>query len=141
GDLETRYFSTARGHIGGNRMSKKQEAIGRTVAPFGAFEDVVPALEGFVRTYNHTAQGKKSALKGLSPEATFRKYLEAGWAPTAMSRDEVRGMCANRRAVGCSGCDIGRWPSLDMPRIAGLPVREDLGPCAGRSHTGRVAAA
>ncbi|PBB88980.1 hypothetical protein CK215_30070 [Mesorhizobium sp. WSM3864] len=96
GDLETRYFSTAPGHIGGNRMSKKREAIDRTVAPFGAFEDVVPAIEGFVRTYNHTAQGKKSALKGLSPEATFRKHLEAGWAPTAMSRDEVRAACASK---------------------------------------------
>ncbi|WP_192179986.1 hypothetical protein [Mesorhizobium amorphae] len=94
GDLETRYFSTARGHIGGNRMNKKQEAIGRTVAPFGAFEDVVPAIEGFVRTYNHTAQGKKSALKGLSPQAAYREHLEVGWAPTAVSRDEVRAACA-----------------------------------------------
>ncbi|ARP68183.1 hypothetical protein A9K65_032695 (plasmid) [Mesorhizobium sp. WSM1497] len=118
GDLETRYFSTARGHIGGNRMSKKQEAIGRTVAPFGAFEDVVPAIEGFVRTYNHTAQGKKSALKGLSPEATFRKHLGAGWAPTAMSRDEVRAACARteERSVVQGAISVGgrHWTCLEL---------------------------
>ncbi|TGV11397.1 hypothetical protein EN816_24375 [Mesorhizobium sp. M8A.F.Ca.ET.173.01.1.1] len=129
GDLETRYFSTARGHIGGNRMSKKQEAIGRTVAPFGAFEDVVPAIEGFVRTYNHTAQGKKSALKGLSPEATFRKHLEAGWAPTAMSRDEVRAACARteERSVVQGAISVGgrHWtcPELQAYQYEKIWVR------------------
>ncbi|WP_147377792.1 hypothetical protein [Mesorhizobium waimense] len=129
GDLETLYFTTARGHIGGNRMSKKQEAIGRTVAPFGAFDDVVPAIEGFVRTYNHTAQGKKSALKGLSPEATFRKHLEAGWAPTAMSRDEVRAACARteERSVVQGAISVGgrHWtcPELQAYQYEKIWVR------------------
>lgn len=94
GDFEKRYLSTLPGWIGGNRMNKKQEAIGRTVAPFGTFEEFVPAFFGLLKTYHHVAQGKQSQLKGLSPEAAFKKYVDGGWAATVMSRDEVRAACA-----------------------------------------------
>lgn len=94
GDLEKRLFSTAPGHIGGNRMNKKQEAVGKAVSPLGSFEDAVPIIEGLVQAHNHVPQGKQSALRGLSPAASYRQHVEAGWQPVVMCRDEVRAACA-----------------------------------------------
>lgn len=94
GDFEKRYLSALPGWIGGDRMKKKQEAIGRTVAPFGAFEEFVPTFYGMLRAYEHTRQGKGSALKGQSPASAFKSHVDAGWAATVMSRDEVRAACA-----------------------------------------------
>lgn len=94
GDFEKRYLSTLPGWIGGDRMKKKQAAVGRTVAPFGAFEDFIPAFYGMLQAYEHMPQGRASALKGLSPAAAFRRHVEAAWAATVMSRDEIRAACA-----------------------------------------------
>ncbi|MBZ9799135.1 hypothetical protein [Mesorhizobium sp. ES1-4] len=82
-----------------------------------------------MRTYNYTAQGKKSALKGLSPEATYRKHVEAGWAPTAMSRDEVRAACARteERSVVQGAISVGgrHWtcPELQAYQYEKIWVR------------------
>lgn len=94
GDFEKRYLSALPGWIGGDRMKKKQEAVGRTVAPFGTFEEFVPAFYGMLRAYEHARQGKDSTLKGQSPAGAFKAYVEDGWAATVMSRDEVRAACA-----------------------------------------------
>lgn len=94
GDFEKRYLSALPGWIGGDRMKKKQEAVGRTVAPFGTFEEFVPAFYGMLRAYEHARQGRDSALKGQSPAGAFKAHVEDGWAATVMSRDEVRAACA-----------------------------------------------
>lgn len=94
GDFEKRFLSTLPGWIGGDRMKKKQEAVGRTVAPFGPFEEFPPAFYGLLRTYEYSPQGRNSALKGKSPAGALRAHVEQGWAATVMSRDEVRAACS-----------------------------------------------
>ncbi|RWI57038.1 MAG: hypothetical protein EOR16_15660 [Mesorhizobium sp.] len=96
GDFESRYLSTLPGWIAGNRMDKRQEAIGRTVAPYGTFEDFVPAFFGLLKAYHSVPMGKHSGLKGLSPNTTFQKHVAAGWAAITMSRDEIRAAVARR---------------------------------------------
>lgn len=93
GDFEQRYLSSLPGWIGGDRMKKKQEAVGRTVAPFGTFEEFVPVFYGLLRTYEHIRQGRDSGLKGRSPAEAFKSHVEKGWAATVMSPDEVRAAC------------------------------------------------
>ncbi|WP_159585853.1 Mu transposase C-terminal domain-containing protein [Chelativorans xinjiangense] len=94
-NFEARFLSTLPGWIGGDRMNKKQETVGRTAAPLGTFEDFVPAFYGLLRAYEHTAQGKDSKLKGQSPAMLFKAHVDAGWAATVMSRDEMRAACAH----------------------------------------------
>ncbi|QND61669.1 hypothetical protein [Mesorhizobium huakuii] len=96
GDFESRYLSTLPGWIAGNRMNKRQEAIGRTVAPYGTFDDFVPAFFGLLKAYHSVPMGKQSGLKGLSPNTTFQKHVAAGWSAITMSRDEVRAAVARR---------------------------------------------
>ncbi|WP_041544195.1 MULTISPECIES: hypothetical protein [Chelativorans] len=96
GDFESRYLSTLPGWIAGNRMNKRQEAIGRTVAPYGTFEDFVPAFFGLLKAYHSVPTGKQSGLKGLSPNTTFQQHVTAGWSAITMSRDEVRAAVARR---------------------------------------------
>lgn len=96
GDFESRYLSTLPGWIAGNRMDKRQEAIGRTVAPYGTFEDFIPAFFGLLKAYHSVPKGRQSGLKGLSPNTTFQKHVAAGWSAITMSRDEVRGAVARR---------------------------------------------
>lgn len=96
GDFESRYLSTLPGWIAGNRMNKRQEAIGRTVAPYGNFEDFVPAFFGSLKAYHNVPTGKQSRLKGLSPNTTFQQHVAAGWSAITMNRDEVRAAVARR---------------------------------------------
>ncbi|CAN7725460.1 hypothetical protein LJR234_006375 [Mesorhizobium amorphae] len=96
GDFESRYLSTLPGWISGNRMNKRQEAIGRTVAPYGTFEDFVPAFFGLLKAYHSMPTGKQSGLKGHSPNTTFQQHVVAGWSAITMSRDEVRAAVARR---------------------------------------------
>lgn len=94
GDFEKRYLSSLPGWIGGNRMAKKQEAIGRTVAPFGTIEAFAPAFFGLLRAYHVIEQGAKTQLKGRSPDRAFQDHLDAGWSSCVMSRDEIRAACS-----------------------------------------------
>ncbi|MER9977057.1 hypothetical protein, partial [Mesorhizobium sp. M0085] len=84
------------GWISGNRMNKRQEAIGRTVAPYGTFEDFVPTFFGLLKAYHSVPTGKQSGLKGLSPNAIFQQHVAAGWSAITMSRDEIRAAVARR---------------------------------------------
>ncbi|RNJ42486.1 hypothetical protein B5V01_03630 [Mesorhizobium erdmanii] len=77
-------------------MNKRQEAIGRTVAPYGTFEDFVPAFFGLLKAYHSVPMGKQAGLKGLSPNTTFQKHADAGWSVITLSRDEVRAAVARR---------------------------------------------
>ncbi|MER9273595.1 hypothetical protein [Mesorhizobium sp. M0643] len=96
GDFEARYLSTLPGWISGNRMNKRQEAIGRTVAPYGTFEDFVPTFFGLLKAYHSVPTGKQSGLKGLWPNAIFQQHVAAGWSAITMSRDEIRAAVARR---------------------------------------------
>lgn len=94
GDFETRFLSTLDGWISGDRMNKRQGAVGKTVAPFGSFEDFAPVLYGLLKAYHHIPHSKDAGLAGVSPEAKFKEHVNAGWAATVMSPDEVRAACA-----------------------------------------------
>jgi hypothetical protein len=96
GDFESRYLSTLPGWIAGNRMNKRQEAVGRTVTPYGNFEDFVPAFFGLLKAYHSVPTGKRSGLRGLSPNDAFQKHADAGWAAMTVARDEVRAAVARR---------------------------------------------
>lgn len=93
GRFEGSHLGLLPGWIGGDRMNKRQEAVGRTVAPFGTFEEFVPAFFGLLRAYEHMPQEGKR-LNGKSPAMAFKEHVDAGWRATVMSRDEIRAACA-----------------------------------------------
>lgn len=130
GDFEQRFLKTLPGWIGGDRMHKRQSAVGKTVAPFGTFEDLAPAVFGLLNAYHHIPQGRGAGLAGLSPDAAFKTHVETGWAATVMSRDEVRAACAKtvERVLAGGAFSLGNrtWtcPELEAHPHDRVLVRE-----------------
>lgn len=77
--LETVYFSQIQGWIGGDRMTKKTQNLGKEPNPYaGTFESLCDELDVMVRRYNAEPQ---KALGGLSPNEALAQARAAGWRP------------------------------------------------------------
>lgn len=89
--LESRFFSRIPGWIGGDRMRKKSALVGREPDPFpGDFDALRDALNGELAAYHGMPSGKRSALKGLSPNGAFKRAIDAGWGMTAVDPNALR---------------------------------------------------
>ncbi|WP_156394385.1 hypothetical protein [Mesorhizobium sp. Root172] len=108
GDFESRYLSTLPGWISGNRMNKRQEAIGRTVAPYGTFEDFVPAFFGLLKAYHSVPTGKQSGLKRLSPNTSFQRYSMSALTAKPATPDKAPDRSADPKMIAVSGRPAAR---------------------------------
>jgi hypothetical protein len=79
GVLELRYFSIIPGYIGGERMRKKTQNVGRDPAPFpGSQDELRQQIAAQVERYNLTSS-RAPHLHGQSPRALYEQRIEAGW--------------------------------------------------------------
>lgn len=71
GHFEQHYLRHCQGWIGGDRMNKKQQVIGKQPAPFGAFEAFQGYFFNLLKAYEHMPHthgefaGKKAAASIL----------------------------------------------------------------------------
>lgn len=80
--LEQNHFRFNPGWIGGDRMRKKTENVGKEPPPFpSAVEDLRAALQAALDFYHATPSDPRSALKGLSPNAAFAQAVGEASAP------------------------------------------------------------
>lgn len=96
--LERGPFAMIPGWVGGNRMAKKTQNVGREPKPFpGAREVLYDEVQRAIAYYNATAQDGE--LDGRSPDQVFALAVDSGWQPVAaemadleaaFAREEVR---------------------------------------------------
>lgn len=86
--MNQQYFRHIEGWIDDDRMNPKRPAMGKLPAPFaGGFDAFCDTVYDHLTAYEHMPQ--KGALKGISPAATFRKHVEAGWTATLMDAADL----------------------------------------------------
>lgn len=88
GLMERYLFSAVKGWIGGDRLRKKTDNVGRPSKPYPhGFDALRDTLKAQVEFYEVKPQGERSKLKGLSPRQATIKAVAAGWKPIAVDRD------------------------------------------------------
>lgn len=89
--LEQRHFRFIPGWIGGDRMRKKSGNVGREPTPFaGTVDELRDALHAALAFYHAMPSDKRSALKGLSPNAAFERAVSDGWGKVEVDPDALR---------------------------------------------------
>lgn len=86
--LERSVFAQFPGYIGGNRMKKKTENQGKAPKPYpGDFAAYQADLSTGLAYYHHKPQ--QGHLKGLSPNARFQEFIDAGWQSITLDPAEL----------------------------------------------------
>ena len=123
--LET-YLASLPGWVGGDRMNKKTENVGKAPIHFpGNLEAFHAAFGKALAWYHATPQGKRSNLKGLSPNEIYKVKIEAGWQPIGCPREVlIFAMSETRTAkVHNRGIEVdGTW--YEGPELAGYRQRK-----------------
>lgn len=85
--LET-YLSALPGWIGGDRINKKTQNVGKTPDPYpGNAEEFHADFDNALKWYHATPQGQKTNLSGLSPNEAYKAHIDKGWKPVACHRE------------------------------------------------------
>ena len=118
--IET-YLASLPGWIGGDRMKKKTQNVGKAPTHFqGDLEAFHAAFDRALSWYHATPQGKNSNLKGLSPNEMYKAKIAAGWHPISCHREAlIFAMSETRTAkVHNRGIEVdGTW--YEGPEFAG----------------------
>ena len=88
-NFEGSYLCHLKGYIGGDRLCQKVANVGRAPAPFdGTIEKLSKTITTNLSLYNSRVQTRR--LKGISPDAKFREFVEAGWTMTSVDENTLR---------------------------------------------------
>jgi len=88
GHFEQQFLSTLQGYIGDNRMSPKQQAIGKMPAPFpGGIEAFNATVQALLLAYHALPQ--QGQLGGKSPNQAFAAFVDKGWRATVIDPDNL----------------------------------------------------
>lgn len=89
--LEQGYFRHIPGWVGGDRMRKKTANVGKAPEPFpGSFDELRGVIQAQLASYHAMPSGKRSSLKGLSPNGSLSKAIGAGWGMTVVDPNAFR---------------------------------------------------
>lgn len=79
--LDRFVFSQMEGWIGGNRMNKKVQTVGRPRPPYpGSFADFVAEANKRILDFE-SVEIASGPFKGRSPAQCYQDHVEAGWRP------------------------------------------------------------
>ena len=82
--LEYNYLSLLTGHVGGDRMRKKTQTVGREPVPYnGSFNALQSDIRSLVAVYANSPQ--TGVLKGKSPNQAFDEHAAADWKPITVA--------------------------------------------------------
>ncbi len=89
--LEQGYFRHIPGWVGGDRMRKKTANVGKAPEPFhGSFDELRGVIQAQLAAYHAMPTGKRSSIKGQSPNGSLSKAIGAGWGMTMVNPDAFR---------------------------------------------------
>lgn len=127
--LEQKYFSAIEGHVGGNRMDKKTQNMGKEPKPFpGTLADFHTAIDTALATYHVMPQ--KGNLAGDSPNTIYQKFIDKGWKTYTVDpqqllfafsqRGETRIVGTGTNGAGCITLKKERYYSDRLLEYTGL---------------------
>ncbi|MCO8146860.1 transposase family protein [Rhodovulum tesquicola] len=87
--LNQQLMAVIPGFIGDDRMSPKQEKLGKSMPPFpGSFDDFTTAVKKLVYgAYGWAPQ--YGELKGAAPLEKFKQFVDAGWTATVVDGEDL----------------------------------------------------
>jgi len=136
--LDLYLFSTLPGYVGGDRMNKKTQTVGRPPEPYpGSWEDFCATLRGLLIAFNARPVGGQ--WDGRSADDWTREKQAAGWRPVTVEPLVLDSAFCNRelRKIDRGALRIGgeryHHPSLDglphgSPVDVALPWRRGASP-------------
>lgn len=86
--LDRYVFASMPGYVGGNRMAKKIQTVGRPPKPFpGAWEEFEATVADLIKLYNDRPQGGQWG--GRSPFAVLADWIAKDWRPVTVNPLEI----------------------------------------------------
>lgn len=93
--IEKKQLSKIPGWIGGDRMRKKTQNVGKEPVPFqGSKAELTTLIQHAVAVYNDTPQTGR--LNGLSPNQKFSQLVKAGWQSTKFGEGVLESIFCKR---------------------------------------------
>jgi hypothetical protein len=87
--LENKYFSKIEGWIGGDRLNKKLETVGKAAKSYTEdFDTFQKDIELQIRLY-HGEKQSYGFLKGISPNAQLQDFQKKGWKPVSVEEQTL----------------------------------------------------
>lgn len=121
--LDRYVFAAMPGHVGGNRMAKKIQTVGRPPKPFpGPWEEFEATVSDLIKVYHDRPQGGQWG--GRSPFKLLSEWIDKGWRPVTVNPLEIDAAFCNRdsRRVDRGVIKIG-GERLTHPTLYALPAR------------------
>lgn len=121
--LDRYVFAAMPGHVGGNRMAKKIQTVGRPPKPFpGPWEEFEATVSDLIKLYNDRPQGGQWG--GRSPFTLLGEWIANGWRPVTVNPLEIDAAFCDRdtRRIDRGIVKIG-GKRLTHPALYALPAR------------------
>jgi len=86
--FEKKYAPLIEGYVGGNRMTKKTQNMGKAPLGFrGTFEQFSEAIAEAVEFYHNSPQ--RGQLEGRSPNEVLKGFIDGGWKALRVKADTL----------------------------------------------------
>lgn len=121
--LDRYVFAAMPGHVGGNRMAKKIQTVGRPPQPFpGPWEEFEATVADLIKLYNDRPQGGQWG--GRSPFSVLGDWIAKGWRPVTVDPLEIDAAFCERdtRRIDRGIIKIG-GKRLTHPTLYTLPAQ------------------
>lgn len=117
GSIERGYFSIIPGWIGGNRMTKKTQNVGREPEPFpGSTAELESVIHAQLLRYEVTQQSARSHLNCRSPRDAYAARIAGGWRQITIDRHALEAVFSVAESAKVRGSFI---------RVAGVEYHHD----------------
>lgn len=121
--LDRYVFAAMPGHVGGNRMAKKIQTVGRPPKPFpGPWEEFEATVSDLIKLYNDRPQGGQWG--GRSPFTLLGEWIAKGWRPVTVNPLEIDAAFCDRdtRRIDRGVVKIG-GKRFTHPSLYALPAQ------------------
>lgn len=121
--LDRYVFAAMPGHVGGNRMAKKIQTVGRPPKPFpGPWEEFEATVADLIKLYND--RPVRGQWGDRSPFDVFREWIGKGWRPVTVNPLEIDAAFCDRdtRRIDRGVVKIG-GKRLTHPSLYTLPAQ------------------
>lgn len=121
--LDRYVFASMPGYVGGNRMAKKIQTVGRPPKPFpGPWDEFETTVADLIKLYNDRPQGGQWG--GRSPFAVLTEWIAKGWRPVTVNPLEIDAAFCDRdtRRIDRGIVKIG-GKRLTHPSLSALPAQ------------------
>lgn len=124
--LDKYVFALLPGYVGGDRMSKKTQTVGKPPAPFpGDWDQFCENIQALIRVCNYQPMGGLWA--GRSPAQVLQEKIAAGWAPVRVDPLVLDAAFCDRASRRIDrGIVSINGTRYYHPQLAALPARTEV---------------